>query len=256
MAEHVLSAITEGVLRLTLNRPDKQNALTEEMYAVLAERLEGANADPEVRVILIQSRGDAFTAGNDIASFERLSAGAQEPMGPSNGTRFIKAIAACAKPVVAGVRGQAAGVGLMMLLHCDVVIVAEDARLSAPFVNLGLVPEAASSRLLSARLGHVRAFSVFTGQVIFGDTAAQWGLANHAVTTEDVDAEAEAWAQALATRPLQSLIATKRLMRDEAAISEQIDVEMAEYAIRVASPEARQAFQAFAARRTVEAAKL
>ena len=257
MTEHVLSEIAGGVLGLTLNRPEKKNAITDEMYEALSGDLERANADPHVRVVLLRSRGDAFTAGNDIASFARQSAVPSEAAGPSNASRFIRAIAGCEKPIVAGVRGQAVGVGLTMLLHCDLVIVARDARLSAPFVNLALVPEAASSRLLTQRIGHIRAFSVFAaGQAIDGDTAAQWGLANRAVASDEVDAEALAAARLLATRPRQSLTATKRLMHDHTAISEQIEQEMIEFAARLASPEAREAFQAFAERRAPDFANV
>ena len=250
MAEHVLSEITDGVLGLTLNRAEKKNAITDEMYEALAGDLERANADPQVRVVLLRSRGDAFTAGNDIASFAVQAAVPSEAAGPSNASRFIRAIAGCEKPIVAGVRGQAVGIGLTMLLHCDLVIVARDAKLSAPFVNLALVPEAASSRLLTERIGHVRAFSVFAaGQTLYGDTAVQWGLANRAIASDEVDAEALAAARLLATRPGQSLRATKRLMRDHTAISEQIDREMIEFVARLAAPEAREAFRAFAERR-------
>ena len=257
MSDHILSEITGGVLALTFDRAEKKNAITDEMYAALADHLERAHGDPDVRVVLIRSRGDAFTAGNDMASFARQSTGPVEASGPSSATRFIRTIAGFEKPIVAGVRGRAVGIGLTMLLHCDLVIIAQDAKLSAPFVNLALVPEAASSRLLVARIGHVRAFAMFAGdEVVDGETAAQWGLANRAIASEAVDAEALAAARLLATRPRQSLMATKRLMRDQTAISEQIALEMAEFSARLASPEAREAFQAFSERRPADFANV
>lgn len=251
MSEPITSAIAGGVMTLTLNRPEKKNAITDEMYGALADGLERAAANAAVRAILILSAGDSFTAGNDISSFVKQAAGeAPPPAGPSNVSRFVRNIAACAKPIVAGVRGQAVGIGLTMLLHCDLVVVARDARLSAPFVNLALVPEAASSRLLVARLGHVRAFSIFaTGQAIDGETAVQWGLANRAVAADEVDAAAKEAAALLASRPAQAVMITKRLMRDHAAISQQIETELVEFTARLASPEAKEAFQAFAERR-------
>jgi enoyl-CoA hydratase/carnithine racemase len=153
-------------------------------------------------------------------------------------------------PVVAAVTGQAVGIGVTMLLHCDLVFVAEDARLSVPFVNLALVPEAASSLLLPAAIGHVRAYAMFAlGEVIDGKTAAAWGLALEALPAEAVQARALSAARALAQRPAGSLKLTKRLMRDAEALSERIDTESGHFGARLQSAEAREALQAFFERR-------
>ncbi|HLZ82424.1 MAG TPA: enoyl-CoA hydratase-related protein [Caulobacteraceae bacterium] len=252
MTEHLLRRVEDGVMTLTFNRPDKKNAITDEMYDALAESLGSAARDDAVRAILFLSTGDSFTAGNDLASFARQSeAPRRRTDAPSNVERFIRAIANAGKPVVAGVRGRAVGIGLTMLLHCDLVFVAEDAELSAPFVTLALVPEAASSLLLVARLGHARAFSIFAGgRVVGGRDVADWGLASQAVPADEVDNAARAAAKRLARQPGEALAITKRLMRDSGAITARIDEELGHFADRLTSPEAQEAFRAFAERRT------
>ena len=258
MTEHLLRHMEDGVMTLTFNRPEKKNALTEEMYGALADALDSAARDDAVRVVLFLSTGDSFTAGNDLASFARQSEAPQpRNNAPSNVERFIRAIAGAQKPIVAGVRGRAVGIGLTMLLHCDLVFVAEDAELSAPFVSLALVPEAASSLLLAARLGHARAFSIFAaGQVVGGRDAAQWGLATQALAADEVNKAAHAAAKRLARQPRESLATTKRLMRDSAAITTRIDEELEHFATRLTSPEAQEAFRAFAERRPPDFAKV
>ena len=258
MTEHLLRHIEDGVMTLTFNRPEKKNAITDEMYGALADGLDSAARDDAVRVVLFLSTGDSFTAGNDLASFARQSEAPRRPAdGPSNVERFIRTIANTGKPIVAGVRGRAVGIGLTMLLHCDLVYVAEDAQLSAPFVSLALVPEAASSLLLTARLGHARAFSIFAaGEVVEGRDAAAWGLATMALAAGDVDKAARAAAKRLARQPRQALAITKRLMRDSGAIAARIDEELGHFATRLASAEAQEAFRAFAERRTPDFAKV
>jgi enoyl-CoA hydratase/carnithine racemase len=250
--EQVLRTLEDGVLTLLFNRPDKKNAITDAMYGTLADGLAEADADPAVRVVLFRGEGGAFTAGNDISSFaaQNAAGAASKPEGERNVMRFIRALARARKPLVAAVTGPAIGVGLTMLLHCDLVFVATDARLSAPFVNLALVPEAASSLLLGARIGHVRAFSMFAlGQVLTGAEAQAWGLANEALPAAEVGPAARKAAEALASRPLQSLIATKGLMRNKEMLLAQIDHEQVQFIERLASAEAREAFAAFAERR-------
>jgi enoyl-CoA hydratase/carnithine racemase len=154
MNEHVKIELTHSVLAITLKRPDKKNALTAAMYNVMSEGLDRAETDSAVKVVLFQGQGDSFTAGNDLGDFAAQSKSNIDEPGPA--FRFIQAIGKVSKPLVAAVQGNAVGIGTTMLLHCDLVYVAEDARLMAPFVNLALVPEAASSWLLPARIGHVR----------------------------------------------------------------------------------------------------
>src|SRR5271170_3697572 len=151
---------SSGVLTLTLARPEKKNALTAAMYRLLADALEAASAEPSIRVVLIAADGGDFCAGNDVADFLAM-ARSRTALARSPAYRFLHALADFDKPLVAAVCGHAIGIGTTMLLHCDLVYLAEDARLSTPFVNLGLVPEAASTLLLPKRVGHARAFAMF-----------------------------------------------------------------------------------------------
>ncbi len=234
----------DGILTLVMNRPEKKNALTNEMYGALADALEGAEHDSEIRVVMIRGEGDMFTAGNDLSEFAAGSSG------PRHVVRFIAALATATKPLVAAVQGKAVGVGTTLLLHCDHVVLADDAQLITPFVNLALVPEAASSLLLPARIGHVRAFAMFAvGDPVNASDALAWGLANSVVARSQIDGTALAFAERLANQPLGALIATKKLMRATGSITAHMDVESGEFNARLASPEAQEAFAAFAERR-------
>src|SRR6185369_3746202 len=227
MTEHVLSELSGGVLTLTINRPEKKNALTRAMYQALADGIDGAASDKNVRCVLIQANGDIFTAGNDLGDFAAVNAGdTTANQAREGGNPLLIALGRANIPLVAAVHGRAVGVGVTMLLHCDLVYVAEDALLTTPFVNLALAPEAASSLLLPARIGHARAFSMFVlGEAIDGRTAAAWGLANAALPADDVRARARVAAEAIAARPPAAVAKTKALMRDGEALAEQMRQE-------------------------------
>jgi len=249
MPNDVAVDVHDGVLTLTLARPHKKNALTNTMYGLLADALAAAEQDPDVRVVLLQGDGDSFTVGNDIGDFAAQASGAM--VGALHVTRFLSALTRATKPIVAAVHGRAVGIGTTMLLHCDLVFVAEDALLSTPFVNLALVPEAASSRLLPACIGHQRAYALFAlGETIDGRTAASWGLANEALPEPRLRAAARRAAEQLAARPVSAIAATKALMREPDAVEAQMQREMEFFERQLRSAEAREAFVAFAARRT------
>lgn len=249
MTEAVRTALEAGVLTLTLARPEKKNALTNAMYGALADALEQAEADPAVRCVLFEAEGDSFSAGNDIADFAAIAmAGSASE---AQVFRFLKALAASTTPLVAAVQGAAVGVGTTLLLHCDLVFVADDARLSTPFANLGLTPEAASSALLPARIGHVRAFSMFAlGEKLDAATAVAWGIANAAVPRDQLSTRAREACAAVAARPPLALAQTKGLMRQGEAIATLMDLEAGLFIERLKSDEAREAFVAFAARKS------
>ncbi|HXL67193.1 MAG TPA: enoyl-CoA hydratase-related protein [Xanthobacteraceae bacterium] len=256
MTEHVRAKVDQGVLTLTLARPEKKNALTTAMYKKLTAELTRAEEDPAVRVVLIESEGDTFTAGNDIMDFAAFATG-QAPASEMGGHVFLAALARAQKPYVAAVQGKAVGIGTTMLLHCDLVFVAEDAVLTTPFVNLALVPEAASSMLLPARVGHARAFAMFAlGEPVDSRKAVEIGLANAAVPASEVRARALTAARALAERPIGALIATKRLMRDADLIARVMEKEGEHFRVRLKSPEAAEAFRAFAERRAPDFSKV
>ena len=246
MSDHITLAIDDGVLILTMNRPDKKNALSNDMYRRLAEAVEEAQTDPTIRAVLLQGAGGVFTA---------VSSG--QAKGIRYGSVFIDTIGRAEKPMIAAVTGLAVGIGVTMLLHCDLVFVADDARLSTPFVNLGLVPEAASSLLLPQRIGYARAFAMFAlGEAVLGERAAEIGLANQALPAGEVQAAALAAAKAVAKRPLGSVMATKRLMRDVETIKAVMEAEGKLFTERLKTAEAAEAFAAFAERRAPDFTKV
>lgn len=249
MNEPVIVNVAGPLMSLTMNRPEKRNALTNAMYGVLADALQRAQDDPAIRCVLIRGEGEAFTAGNDLGDFAAVSAGTASA--ERHVTRFLHGLAMADKPIIAAVQGLAVGVGTTMLLHCDVVCVTEQARLITPFVNLALVPEAASSLLLQARIGYARAFSMIAlGEPVDGRTAVEWGLARYLVGAEGLRAKALAVAHLLAEKPIGALRASKRLMRDGERLKQVMDRESAVFAQRLKSPEAAEAFRAFAEKRS------
>ncbi|WP_309087716.1 enoyl-CoA hydratase-related protein [Phenylobacterium sp.] len=259
MAEHVLIETSAGVLTITLNRPEKKNALTRAMYQAMADGIDAADADPDVRCVLIQAEGDMFTAGNDLADFAAVNRGDESANAArEKGNPLLNALERAKTPIVAAVNGRAVGVGVTMLLHCDLVYVSEDALLTTPFVNLALVPEAASSMLLPARIGHARAFAMFVlGEAVDAKKAEAWGIANAVVPAAELRAKARAAAEAVAARAPASVAATKALMRRPAEpIAVRYEEEGRLFAAQLKSPEAAEAFAAFAEKRAPDFSKV
>ena len=252
MSNTVVRAMGEGgVLTLRLNRPEKKNALSREMYAALSDGLASAAADGAARVVVLAG-GEDFTAGNDIADFAADSAagsgGGDGPMRTSAALDFLEALVRFPKPVVAAVRGVAIGIGTTLLLHCDASVASRTARLQMPFTRLGIVPEAGSSLLLAARIGQARAsWMLLSGDAVDGETAAREGLVTRAVEDAEVEATAAAMAAQLAALPPGAVADTKRLLRapHAAALAEAMERERAAISERLRSAEARAIFAAF-----------
>ncbi len=245
MSEHVKVSVDGGVMEILIDRPEKKNALTNAMYDAMVDALASAAARDDVRVVLIGSTGEDFTTGNDLNDFAKVAMG-----GEARAWGFIQAIAKFEKPLVAAVPGLAVGVGMTMLLHCDLVYVAQEAKLSAPFAQLALVPEAASSMLLPARIGHAKAFEIFTlGTPVTGEGAVVLGLANAVTPRGDEIRAARAACAKLAKQSVGALMATKALMRDTAPVLERMQREGEIFQRRLKSAAAREAFTAFLERR-------
>lgn len=246
MTEQIKISKADGVLTLVMDRPTKKNALTDAMYGVLADQILAAQDDASVRVVIIRSEGDMFTAGNDLLDF----ASAKPDGGPAHVGRFIRGIAEFEKPLIAAVQGRAVGIGTTMLLHCDYVVLADNALLTTPFVGLGLVPEAASSMLLPSRIGYLRAYAMLAlGEAFDAPTALSLGLANAVVPASELIDAIDAAAARFAKQPSGAMRATKRLMRNASAVVAQMDIESKEFTNRLQSPEAREAFAAFIQKR-------
>ena len=249
MSEHIIAVQTGAVVTLTIDRPDKKNALTNGMYGALCDAVEAAEADAAVRVITLRAAGDMFCAGNDIGDFVAFGSN----MAEHNVFRFLHLLAAVRKPLLAAVQGRAVGIGTTMLLHCDYVVLADGAQLSTPFVNLGLVPEAASSLLLPGAIGHQRAFAVLAmGEALSADEAVVLGLANAVVAVDELDATLEKTALRIAKLPPGAVLATKALMRDSGSVSAKMDAENTVFAKQLQSREAREAFAAFMEKRPAD----
>lgn len=247
MSEQIELRRDGRVLIARLVRPQKRNAMTGAMYAALAEALSEAETDPDIRAVAILGDAGCFTAGNDIGDF--LDRPPLEPEAPVLG--FLRALAGATVPLVAGVDGDAVGIGTTMLLHCDLVLVTGRARLRLPFVDLGLVPEAGSTWLLPRMLGHARAAELLLlGAPFDGARAVALGIANRQVAPDALEAETLDVARALAAKPPQAMRQTKSLLRGErASIDEAMAAELALLAERMVSAEAREAFSAFLEKR-------
>lgn len=247
MTNHILTDTKDHILTLTLNRPEKKNALTRAMYAALADAINRANNDPDVRVLLITGSGDSFTSGNDIMDFLH-----QPPTDETTPvTHFLQAIATGQKCLVAAVNGLAIGVGTTMLLHCDLVYAAASARLQLPFVNLGVVPEAGSTYLLPRLMGHQRAAELLLlGETFSAAKGQQVGIINEVVADEALLPHAWGAAQKLAAKPPAALRMAKALMKQNGRLTLQaMHQESQQFRDRLQSPEAIEAFTAFLERR-------
>lgn len=255
MSEHVEVGTRDGVCYIRLNRPEKKNALTLEMYAALADALGGAEADSAVRVVLLSGAGDAFTGGNDLEDFLR-----RPPVGRDTSImHFLEALSGATKPLAAAVHGAAVGVGTTLLLHCDLVYAARSARFQLPFVGLGLVPEAGSTLLLPQRVGHARAAELMLlGEAFDAEEAERLGIVSAVFDEQELLPRVEERVRRLAAQPPAAVLATKALLReaDRVAIRERMRREAESFLERLHSPEAREAIQAFLERRPPDFSRL
>jgi len=246
MSELILVSRADAVCELRLNRPDKRNALTFAMYEALARALTEAQADAQVRAVLLSGAGAGFSAGNDLNDF------LQAPQFTSDHPvmAFLRTLATFSKPLVAAVHGQSVGIGVTMLLHCDLVVAATGAQFSMPFVALGLVPEAASSLLLPRLVGTQRAAELLLlGRPFDAERAHSLGLVNRVVDGTVLLEEGRQLARSLAQQPATALAATRRLLRgDPAQLLERIEEEARIFGAQLQSQELRAAISAFLAR--------
>mgnify|MGYP001466642221 CR=1 FL=1 len=257
MTDHIVTSRDGAVLRLAFNRPDKKNAITSAMYAALADGLAQADQDDSVRAVLFEARGDVFTSGNDIADF---MSGVGSPEGAEKPPviRFLEGLATAEKPLIAAVQGPAVGVGVTMLFHCDLVYASEAATFHTPFVDLALVPEAASSLLLPQIAGHQRAAEMLIlGKKISATRAREFGFVNETVSAQALEETAMTAARAIAEKAPAAMLLTKRLMKgDRTAILERMRAEGAHFAAQLKTAEFREAGMAFMQKRKPDFSKL
>jgi enoyl-CoA hydratase/carnithine racemase len=244
----ILIENSEGVTTITLNRLARKNAITASMYADLAQAVIAAGGDTACRVLLFQGHETIFSAGNDIEDFLNNPPATEE----ASVFAFLRAISTCEKPVMAAVCGPAVGIGATLLLHCDLVYAGDNAAFSMPFVNLGLVPEAASSLLVPQLMGYHRAAEVLLmGEPFMAEAALEVGFVNRVVAPTETNAYARTQALKLAKKPLTSLIATKRLLKapTQAQVQQVMVAESKLFGPMLQGPAAREAFGAFVEKR-------
>lgn len=260
MAESRSELITveraERILTIRLNRADKKNALTQAMYTAMAEALDQARADAEVRVVLFAGDVEAFSAGNDMQDFLKTPPAttlADSPVG-----RFMYALAGFPKPVVAAVNGFAIGIGVTLLLHSDLVYAGEKARLQLPFVNIGICAEYASSLLMPRIMGHVRAAELLLlGEPFSAAKAKEYGIVNEVLPVDQVEAHARQQALKLAAQPPNAVRVTKMLMKrwTEKEVMEALPLEASHFVPMLKQPEALEALTAFVQKRKPDFSK-
>ncbi|WP_294123591.1 enoyl-CoA hydratase-related protein [Sphingomonas sp.] len=241
----------DGVLSIVLARPERRNAITVAMYAALASAIENAADDTAIRLITLEGQGDDFTAGNDLADFINTlpKPGSDEDIPV---WRLLRALARNQVPIIAAVHGNAVGIGTTMLFHCDFVLAEDGSRFVMPFVDLGLVPEAASSLLFPRLAGRRRAARhLLLGEPFGASQALDMGLASHVVPQGQLKAALTGLVAALLAKPPEALRQTQRLLRreDTQEILERIELENGHFGERLQSEEVKQAIAAFFAAR-------
>jgi enoyl-CoA hydratase/carnithine racemase len=256
MTKEIDIGVREGVQVMRLLRADKKNALVGAMYQAMSQALAAAEQDDAIAAHVFIGSGGVFTAGNDINDFMRRTKDGSQETAPSQ--LFIQQLPRVTKPMIAAVDGLAVGVGVTLLLHCDLVYATPTASFRTPFVDLGLVQEAGSSMLAPARLGYARAFELLVlGEAWNADRALAAGLINVVVPADGLEAAAVGAARRLAVKPRAAMLAARRLLKgDPALISATIARELAEYRTLLRSPEASEAFAAFLEKRPPNFAKV
>lgn len=240
----ILRSKTNGILTIEFNRPDKKNAITSAMYQMMADALQEAESDAAVRAILFVGKPEVFTAGNDLEDFMNNPPQSEDrPI-----AQFMRALSRATKPVVAAVSGSAVGIGTTLLMHCDLVYAADNAKFSMPFTQLGLCPEFSSSLLFPQIVGYPRAAEkLMLGEAFSVDEAYQMGLVSKVVPLADLVPFARAQAAKLVALPASSIRVTKQLMKGSrgAEIDAKMMEEIRHFSAMLAAPEAKEAFKAF-----------
>lgn len=244
----IITERTGSILRVTVNRPAKKNAMTSAMYIAMANAFNEAAKDDEIRVVIWDAAGDSFSAGNDVEDFLKHPPGPGESPQAAIGNALLN----LDKPLIAVVKGAAIGGGTTLLMHCDFVYAGESAKFQVPFVNLGLVPEFGSSWSLPARSGYLRAAELFMlGQPFKAELAAEIGLVTQVVPDAELSVTATKTAERLAAKPIGALRAIKKLLQSSqrGQIEQAIKLEVEEFSTRVRSAEVREVFTAFLEKR-------
>jgi enoyl-CoA hydratase/carnithine racemase len=234
---------------ITLRRPGKKNAITQDMYRQMSHAIDTAQNNPDIRCMILTGGSGVFTAGDDIDDF--MKADASRPEALSDGARFLYSLALNVKPIIAAVDGASIGMGTVMLFHCDYVLASNAATFSAPYINLGLVPVGAASLLMPRTMGYQRAFAMLVmGRAFTADEAQAAGLVNAVVSPGHTEVEARKVAREICRLPAEAVAASRKLLRaPPEELTRRIDQEGHLFGERLKSDEAIAAFKAFANRK-------
>jgi enoyl-CoA hydratase/carnithine racemase len=251
MPEHLIVTDEDATRVITMRRPEKKNAITQDMYRAMREAINSAQHSPDIRCIVITGGDGVFTAGNDLEDFLKDGTSTSDTPRASNAIKFLYALAQNAKPIVAAVDGISIGVGTTMLFHCDYVVASTTATFSTPFIHLGLVPEGASSLLMPRTMGYQRAFATLVmGRTVSAEDARLAGFVNDVVAPGDTEARARKVAREICALPAEAVAISRKLLRPSPEdLTRRIDQESHLFGERMRSTEAVAAFKAFFARK-------
>jgi enoyl-CoA hydratase/carnithine racemase len=242
----------EGTARMIkLRRPEKKNAITQEMYRGMSEAIDTAQNNPDIRCLIITGGSGVFTAGNDLEDFLKDGTSNTDAPRASNAVRFLYSLAHNVKPIIAAVDGVAIGIGTTMLFHCDYVLASTTATFSTPFIHLGLVPEGASSLLVPRTTGHQRAFAMLVmGRTVSAEDARLAGFVNVVVSPGHTEAEARKVAREICALPAEAVATSRKLLKlPPEDLTRRIDQESHLFSERMRSKEAVAASKAFFSRK-------
>jgi enoyl-CoA hydratase/carnithine racemase len=249
MHGHLIISDEDATRVIKLRRPEKKNAITQDMYRAMSEAIDTAQNNPAIRCMIITGGSGVFTAGNDLEDFLKDSTSSGPRL--SNATKFLYSLAHNTKPIIAAVDGVAIGIGTTMLFHCDYVLASNTATFATPFIHLGLVPEGASSLLMPRTMGYQRAFAtLIMGRTMSADDARQAGFVNVVLAPGHTEGEARKVAREICALPAEAVAISRKLLRTAPEdLTRRIDQESHLFGERMRSTEAVTAFQAFFSRK-------
>ena len=251
MSEHLIVTDENTMRVIKMRRPEKKNAITQDMYRRMSEAIDTAQNNPAIRCIIITGGSGVFTAGNDLEEFLQESTADSEGPRSSNAVKFLYSLAHNVKPIIAAVDGVAIGIGTTMLFHCDYVLASTAATFATPFIHLGLVPEGASSLLMPRTMGHQRAFATLVmGRTMSAEEAQIAGFVNVVVSPGHTEGEARKVAREICHLPAEAVAISRRLLKlPPEDLTRRIDQESHLFGERMRSKEAVAAFKAFFSRK-------
>src|SRR6201996_2790699 len=251
MTDHLIVTDEHSMRVIRLRRPEKKNAITQDMYRAMSDAIDTAQNNPDVRCLIITGGSGVFTAGNDLEDFLNDGTSSSDVPRTSNAIKFLYSLAHNVKPIIAAVDGVAIGIGTTMLFHCDYVLASKTATFSTPFIHLGLVPEGASSLLMPRAMGHQRAFATLVmGRAMNADNAHTAGFVNAVVAPGHTEAEAHKVAREICALPAEAVAISRKLLKPSPEdLTRRIDQESHLFGERMRSPEAVAAFKAFFSRK-------